>query len=95
MRRQRVLELAGWTFWRCCASTWCQRKEEVFEELVERLTVMGIEPISAVAALPHLVESRTWIPPADLIRHRAIRIAAAIECKHRQVGGPQWQFRRS
>lgn len=25
---------------------------------------MGIEPIGAVAALPHLVESRTWMPPA-------------------------------
>ncbi|MGM3277573.1 AAA domain-containing protein [Ralstonia sp. 24A2] len=64
MNRQRILERAGWTFWRCFASTWCLRKNEVFEELVERLTAMGIEPIGAVAALPHLVESRTWMPPA-------------------------------
>ncbi|AQV92656.1 very short patch repair endonuclease [Cupriavidus necator] len=64
MNRQRILERAGWTFWRCFASTWCLRKEEVFEELVERLTAMGIEPIGAVAALPRLVESRTWTPPA-------------------------------
>lgn len=64
MNRQRILERAGWTFWRCFASTWCLRKDEVFEELVERLTSMGIEPIGAVAALPKLVESRTWTPPA-------------------------------
>jgi len=64
MNRQRVLERAGWTFWRCFASTWCLRKDEVFEELVERLTTMGIEPIGAVAALPSLVESRTWTPPS-------------------------------
>lgn len=61
MNRQRILERAGWTFWRCFASTWCLRKEEVFEELVERLTAMGIEPIGAMAVLPRLVESRTWV----------------------------------
>lgn len=62
MNRQRILERAGWTFWRCFASTWCLRKGEVFEELVERLTAMGIEPLGAVAVLPNLVESRTWLP---------------------------------
>lgn len=28
MSRQRILERAGWTFWRCFASTWCLRKEK-------------------------------------------------------------------
>lgn len=60
MSRQRILERAGWTFWRCFASTWCLRKDEVFEELIERLTAMGIEPIGALASLPSLVERRTW-----------------------------------
>ncbi|WP_221410340.1 hypothetical protein [Paraburkholderia dinghuensis] len=45
MSCQRILERTGWTFWRCFASTWCLRKEEVFEELIERLTGMGIEPL--------------------------------------------------
>ena len=62
MNRQRILERAGWTFWRCFASTWCLRKEEVFEELVERLTAMGIEPIGALERLPSLVEYREWSP---------------------------------
>ena len=62
--RQRVLERAGWTFWRCFASTWILRKDEVFAELLERLTALGIEPIGAIDRAPGLVEKRTWQPPA-------------------------------
>jgi len=62
--RQRVLERAGWTFWRCFASTWTLRKDEVFAELLERLTALGIEPIGAIDRAPSLVEKRTWRPPA-------------------------------
>lgn len=58
MSRQRVLERAGWTFWRCFASTWQLRKEEVLAELIERLTAMGIEPVGAVQRAPELVEKR-------------------------------------
>lgn len=63
MNRQRVLERAGWTFWRCFASTWSMRKEEVLQELTERLGAMGIEPLGALAKIPALVESREWHPP--------------------------------
>ena len=62
MQRQRVLERAGWIFWRCFASTWSMRKEEVFQELTERLTVMGIEPLGALERIPSLVELRHWKP---------------------------------
>lgn len=58
MARQRVLERAGWTFWRCFASTWQLRKDEVLTELIERLTAMGIEPIGTVERAPQLVEKR-------------------------------------
>src|SRR5262249_24591732 len=60
--RQRVLERAGWTFWRCFASTWTLREEEVFNELLERLGALGIEPIGAIDRAPSLVEKRTWRP---------------------------------
>ena len=60
--RQRVLERAGWTFWRCFASTWTLRKDEVFAELLERLGALGIEPIGAIDRAPSLVEKRTWKP---------------------------------
>jgi len=63
MNRQRVLERAGWVFWRCFASTWALRKDEVLGELLERLTAMGIEPLGALDRVPSLVEKRTWKPP--------------------------------
>lgn len=58
MTRQRVLERAGWTFWRCFASTWRLRKDEVLAELIERLTALGIEPIGMFERAPQLVEKR-------------------------------------
>jgi hypothetical protein len=65
MNRQRVLERAGWTFWRCFASTWSLRKDEVLAELLERLTVMGIEPLGAMERAPSLVEKRVWEKKAE------------------------------
>lgn len=60
MRRQRVLERAGWAFWRCFASTWSMRKDEVLKDLLDRLTAMGIEPVGALERAPSLVEYREW-----------------------------------
>jgi very-short-patch-repair endonuclease len=62
MSRQRVLERAGWVFWRCFASTWTQRNDEVFADLLERLATMGIEPLGAIETASSLVEKRTWKP---------------------------------
>lgn len=62
MSRQRVLERAGWTFWRCFASTWSMRRDEVLKELLGRLTAMGIEPPGALECAPSLVEFRQWAP---------------------------------
>ena len=61
MNRQRVLERAGWTFWRCFASTWSLRRDDVLSELIERLTAMGIEPLGALERAPSLVEKRMWV----------------------------------
>lgn len=60
MARQRVLERAGWTFWRCFASTWSLHKQEVFDELLGLLRAMGIEPLGALERIPSLVEYREW-----------------------------------
>lgn len=83
MSRQRVLERAGWTFWRCFASTWSMRKDEVLKELLDRLTVMGIEPLGALERAPSLVEYRSWAPTA--LKNRANdapadALEAAIAC---------------
>ncbi len=60
MSRQRVLERAGWVFWRCFASTWSLRKDDVLAELIDRLTAMGIDPLGAVDRAPDLVAKRVW-----------------------------------
>jgi len=60
MGRQRVLERAGWIFWRCFASTWSLQREAVLGELLAQLGKMGIEPLGALARIPSLVEYREW-----------------------------------
>ncbi|MGI4843448.1 MAG: AAA domain-containing protein [Janthinobacterium lividum] len=60
MGRQRVLERAGWIFWRCFASTWSLQREAVLAELLAQLAKMGIEPLGALERIPSLVEYREW-----------------------------------
>lgn len=77
IRRQRVLERAGWTFWRCFASTWTLRRAEVLQELVDQLTAMGIEPLGALASSPSLVEKRIWRAPEGEVHEDKPRAAGA------------------
>jgi very-short-patch-repair endonuclease len=44
MRRQRVLERAGWQFWRCFASSFYRDMDTVTAELFATLSLLGIEP---------------------------------------------------
>jgi very-short-patch-repair endonuclease len=60
MSRQRVLERAGWTFWRCFASTWAMRRDEALQELMHSLTAMGIDPAGAISGVDSVVERRIW-----------------------------------
>jgi very-short-patch-repair endonuclease len=50
MRRQRILERAGWVFWRCFASTWIRRRKLILDELLKTLEDRGIGPIGAEGA---------------------------------------------
>lgn len=45
MNRQRILERAGWKFWRCFASTFVMNREQVIQDLINTLTIHGIEAI--------------------------------------------------
>jgi very-short-patch-repair endonuclease len=56
MARQRVLERAGWTFWRCFASSWARRKIEVVDDLLRTLVDLGIEPLGSEA-----VDNTIWV----------------------------------
>lgn len=50
MQRQRVLERAGWVFWRCFASTWMRRRKAVLEDLLKTLEERGIESVGGDGA---------------------------------------------
>jgi very-short-patch-repair endonuclease len=56
MARQRVLERAGWTFWRCFASSWARRREEVVADLLQTLESLGIEPLGSED-----VDNTVWV----------------------------------
>jgi superfamily I DNA and/or RNA helicase len=45
MNRQRILERAGWKFWRCFASTFALYRDRIINDLTKSLTEHGIEPI--------------------------------------------------
>jgi hypothetical protein len=56
MTRQRVLERAGWTFWRCFASSFARRRELVLADLLQTLERLGIEPLGAES-----VDNTIWV----------------------------------
>lgn len=51
MNRQRILERAGWRFWRCFASTFIMRRKDVIDDLLHTLKEKEIEPIGAANAV--------------------------------------------
>lgn len=56
MARQRVLERAGWTFWRCFASSFVRRRQEVLADLFQTFASLGIEPVGSES-----VDSTAWV----------------------------------
>lgn len=61
MARQRMLERAGWTVWRCFASRFVREKRAVMDELVALLAARGIEPEGIDGAPPsRYTEHRRW-----------------------------------
>ncbi|KVP97029.1 hypothetical protein WJ97_14515 [Burkholderia ubonensis] len=70
MARQRVLERAGWTFWRCFASSFTRRRQDVLLDLLGTLDSMGIEPLGEQHVASAMVESRT-VDPMWMLRDAA------------------------
>lgn len=61
MARQRVLERAGWTFWRCFASSFARRRQEVLADLLSTLHGLGIEPLGAES-----LDNTAWVGTKDV-----------------------------
>lgn len=47
MMRQRILERAGWTFWRCFASSFFINRKKVLADLFSTMSSLGIEPLGS------------------------------------------------
>jgi very-short-patch-repair endonuclease len=60
MQRQRTLERAGWTVWRCFASTFVRDRETVFEELLTELSALKISPREGGKRSTTYTEFREW-----------------------------------
>lgn len=66
VRRQRVLERAGWTFWRCFASQFSLHRTEVVDDLLKALEDHGISPsASLVSTSSKHVEHRRYAAISD------------------------------
>ena len=47
INRQRILERAGWKFWRCFASTFVMNRDGMISDLISSLKAQGINPIGS------------------------------------------------
>jgi very-short-patch-repair endonuclease len=60
MARQRMLERAGWTVWRCFASRFVRERQGVIDELVGVLEARGIMPEAGDLPPSRHTEHRRW-----------------------------------
>ena len=74
MRRQRILERVGWTFWRCFGSNYTLDRDGVLDDLFQTLDRMGIAPVGMVSS------------SAEYTEHRVIR-ASGEEARSGQESG--------
>lgn len=65
MQRQRMLERAGWRFWRCFASRFVRERQAVLDELCALLDTMDIIPRTAETRSPNYTGYRVWPSPPD------------------------------
>ncbi len=90
MRRQRVLERAGWQFWRCFASSFYRDTDQVTADLFDTLSQLGIRPVpdaEPAATTARFTEHR--IAAADRTAEDSDRgVLPAEESQAADVAGP-------
>jgi very-short-patch-repair endonuclease len=108
MQRQRVLERAGWVFWRCFASAFIRRRKDILDDLLKTLTGRGVEPIGAedaprsVHTERRVVSFRTGpeaaqdiIMPVELVKSAQASISGAprAQTSSAKVAAPPLELR--
>ncbi|MFC4256236.1 AAA family ATPase [Altererythrobacter xixiisoli] len=69
MARQRMLERAGWTVWRCFASRFIRDQQGVIDELTGVLTARGIVPEAGDLPPSRHTEHRRWRSTPEEAEH--------------------------
>ena len=67
IRRQKMLERLGWTFWRCWGSSWYVDLEGCLADLLDTLTRLGIEPLGMAPMTAVHTEHITISSPESII----------------------------
>ncbi|TCJ33789.1 AAA domain-containing protein [Parafrankia sp. BMG5.11] len=67
LRRQRILERLGWTFWRIRGSEFYRHPARTLDGLWQRLDQMGIRPAPASPTPPDPAEEMRWTPLAPTV----------------------------
>lgn len=76
-KRQRVLERAGWKFWRCWGSSFYRDPTGCIEDLIQTLEEMGIEPREDVG-----IDT-----PSSFVEYREVDPFAPLKGTERPHGG--------
>ena len=71
MFRQRILERAGWTFWRCFASSFFIHREMLLADLFSTLSSLGIEPLGSDAMDNTVWASSKEVDPYAVVEEEA------------------------
>jgi len=70
--RQRVLERAGWVFWRCFASSFVRRRKDVLDDLQATLALLSIEPMEDEEQDTSLWVSKKEVDPMDIDKNKQL-----------------------
>lgn len=79
IRRQRILERAGWKFWRCFASTFIMKRREVIADLLTTLNELNIYPSNSTKDI-----NRNYVQPVEYIFSESIDLNNNTPCELNQ-----------
>jgi hypothetical protein len=67
MRRQRIMERVGWTFWRCFGTNYSLNREGVLDDLFQTLDRMNITPVSGTISGSRYTDHRVVRVKNDVV----------------------------
>jgi hypothetical protein len=84
MARQRVLERAGWTFWRCFASSFTLRRDAVINDLLQTLESLGIEPLGS-----EFIDNTVWVHSREVDPYAVTEYVEVVTTPTHYAPGPR------